>query len=555
MCGICGVHIFDPSRVPDLEQLIEGIKLEKGKNDIIVPPEINGRSLMDKNASASAFVYSLLILLQHRGYHSSGIASSDGTAINMHKKLGYVHNVFDHESLEALAGHISIGHNRYATTGLPLVQNVQPFSSGNYALAHNGNIVNQTEARKEIEFMRHMRHAFNLQSTTDSELILYMVLNYWDSNLGIAENIGSVLENFAVGSYSLSMLAHNNLVGVKDPRGYWPLHMARVGGMLVLASEQQAIEKLVGFSGFKGEVEVREVESGEIVLSEEEGEWLSYKGAITPKQSQRCALDYAYLMSPDEPKLQRFRYACGELLGKDFNCKKEGVDYVLGIPNSGMIPAKGFSYASGVDCKEGVIKVNPGYIGRQFMKEEFSEEKFVYDGAELEGRRIVIVDDSIIKANTLDTLLRRIREKGVEEAHIRIIFPPFITGCLLGIHANKDELIASKLNLHEIEYYFMARFFGVDYKRDDLVGKIKDAHFDIKGLVDESVKRNMNFLTEGQRGRVHESRFSLKYLTREQRDKAYAAIGINPRDICNACVLPNASGYTQEMKEYIIGRV
>ena len=442
---------------------------------------------------------------------------------------------------------------------------MQPFAE-RFAIGHNGNIVNERELRASISLWKYLRHAFELKSDTDSELILYAIENYWDDNLKFYENIGKVLKEFVIGSYSLAMIAENNLAGIRDPRGVWPLNIAQIGGMCILSSEEQAIRKLVELSGYKGGIDfIREVENGEIISAGDEGGWISHKGILQPMPSRRCCMDWSYLTSPDEPAVGEFRYACGKIHGKMFKSEGRKADYVTGIPQSGIIPAQGFADGSGIKYQQGAIAISPYYTGRQFLREYFAQEKFVYDEMRLKGSRVVVTEDTLIKANTMEAIIKRTRENGVEELHVRICFPPYITGCELGIHTNKDSLIARELDPEQVmpesnveklvEMYFLSRFFGVDYKREELIERVKKPDFSIREIVEESIKREMNFLGREKTGKIDELRFSLKYLTKEQIDEAYKAVGINPEGVCNGCISPNAKGYAEEMGKFVIGAV
>ena len=411
--------------------------------------------------NAAGLCYYALTSLQHRGQESAGISVSDGTRIKLHKGMGLVSDVFDQGHFEALSGSIAVGHVRYATAGGRTIENAQPFmnsfKNGSIALAHNGQLVNHTSMREILE-----DYGSTFSSSSDSEVILKLIVRKYIENgghLGTTDNSTSneaetqrrfieAVKQTALqikGSFALTIMTENLLIGVRDPNGIRPLCVGEIeGGSYILASESCAIDAVNGQF-------IRDVEPGEMVVINRDG-LRSIKYIREKKRT--CIFEYVYFARPDSVidniSVQEARYKMGEELAKE---SPVDADIVIGVPDSGLGAAMGYARASGVPYGMGIIKNK--YIGRTFIAPTQSEREnmvFVKLNAirsDLEGKRVIVIDDSIVRGTTSRRLVQILRRAGAREVHFRVSSPPVKFPCYLGIDTpSKNELISST---HELE--------------------------------------------------------------------------------------------------------
>lgn len=387
---------------------------------------------------------------QHRGQESSGIATADGQRIQVYTKTGLVSQVYSEDVLSHLWGHIAIGHNRYSTTGSSSPANAQPIlvdgPAGKLALAHNGNIVNATYLRGQLEDGRR-----SFATGTDSEVIAHLILS--STKKTWVERIRYAM-NRLQGAYSLVLLTGDTLFGVRDPMGVRPLCMGQLDGGWLLASETCALDHTGAHS-------VREVEPGEIVAITREG-MQSYR-AKRPEKMSLCIFEYIYFARPDsvihDKRVYSARQAMGARLARDYPVD---ADLVIGVPDSATAAGIGYAIESGIPFTEGLLKNR--YVGRTFIqpaqriRDMGVQLKFNPLPEILEGKRVVLVDDSIVRGTTTPRVVNLLRRAGVKEVHLRICAPPLRYPCFFGVDmATRRELIAANKTIPEI-----ARHIGAD---------------------------------------------------------------------------------------------
>ena len=396
-----------------------------------------------------------LFSLQHRGQESAGIASSDGAHIRMHREMGLVTQVFHEEILAGLTGHMAIGHTRYSTTGSSILRNVQPMlcecDLGEVALAHNGDLVNAGELRDELR-----SQGIELETTNDSEVIIKLIASSGECK--IEDAIAYAMKKIR-GAYSVVVMTKDKLIGFRDPWGIRPLSIGRMNGThLILASETCAFNTI-------GAEFVREVEPGEIVTIDENG--LSEGQAVPVCGHALCIFEYVYFARPDSrmygKTIHEARRRMGHELAREHPAP--GAHIVFPLPNTGTPAAIGLAEASRIPYAEAVIKNH--YIHRTFiqpdqrMRELGVRMKLTPLKETLAGRRVVMVDDSIVRGTTIGPTIKMIRDAGAVEVHVRIASPPIKHPCFYGIDtANQNELIASKLSVEEIREYIGADSLG-----------------------------------------------------------------------------------------------
>ena len=393
--------------------------------------------------------------LQHRGQESTGIVSFDGQRFHSHRAMGLVGDNFgDARVIEALPGNTAIGHNRYATTGNTVLRNVQPlyadFEFGGFAVAHNGNLTNATALRRAL-----VRRGCLFQSTTDSEVFVHLIAISLYST--VVDRLIDALKQ-VMGAYSLVALSDQALMGVRDPRGVRPLILGRIGsegtGGWVLASETCALD-IVG-ADF-----VRDIEPGEIVVINDQG-----VHSIRPfgKARERfCVFEYIYFARPDSVMEGLPVYAARKAIGAELS-RESGVpaDVVVPVPDSGVPAAMGYSSESGIPFELGIIRNH--YVGRTFIEPTDHirhlgvKLKHSANRAVLEGKRVILVDDSIVRGTTSRKIVEMVRAAGAREVHMRISSPPTTHSCFYGIDTpERDKLLAAS---HSVEQ--MAELIGVD---------------------------------------------------------------------------------------------
>jgi amidophosphoribosyltransferase len=394
---------------------------------------------------AAHLTYLGLYALQHRGQESAGIIASDGKRLRGHRAAGLVGDVFDEESLAKLSGHMAIGHVRYSTTGSNTLSNAQPllvkYNRGQLAVAHNGNLINAAELRAELEG----RGAI-FQGTSDSEVLVHLIAQT-SAHQDFLEGLTTSLYRVK-GAYSLLFLCENRMVAVKDPRGIRPLCIGKLGEATVVASESGALDIM-------GAQYLREVRNGEMLILDEDG--IRIENPFPPVDEHFCIFEYIYFSRPDSRAptgrtIYEIRHAFGERLAAE--CPVEA-DVVVPIPDSSNAAAIGFSKASGIPFDLGLIRSH--YIGRTFIEPSDGIRHF---GAKLkyspvqsvlEGKRVVLVDDSIVRGTTSRKIVEMVRKAGAREIHMRISAPPWKHPCYYGIDTpNEGELIANKMDEGEM---------------------------------------------------------------------------------------------------------
>jgi len=405
------------------------------------------------NAESSKLTYLGLYALQHRGQESAGIASSDGESIHVHKSMGHVQEIFTPEVIARLPGESAIGHTRYSTAGDTVLMNAQPVvidcNKGKLALAHNGNLTNAIELRRKLE---HRGSIF--QTTSDTEVIVHLVARSGARNLpgALAEALNQV-----EGAYSLVILTRDELYAIRDPRGFRPLVLGRFDGAWVSASETCAFDLIDAEY-------VREVEPGEMVRISRSGvESIRF---APEKPHQFCIFEHVYFSRPDSVIFGRpvnlSRERLGRLLAREHPVD---ADIVVPVPDSGVPAAIGYAAESNIPFRMGLIRNH--YVGRTFIEPEQAIRDF---GVRLklnpvrrmlEGKRVVLVDDSIVRGTTSRKIVRLVREAGAAEVHVRISCPPTISPCYYGVDTpRREELIAAENSVEGIRKFLAADSLG-----------------------------------------------------------------------------------------------
>ncbi|MBI4813616.1 MAG: amidophosphoribosyltransferase [Methanobacterium sp.] len=400
----------------------------------------------NKSHNISREIYYGLYALQHRGQESAGISVHNGEEMRTYRGMGLVCDVFNNGNIEGLDGNVGIGHVRYSTTGESQIQNSQPFISkfdmGNIAIAHNGDIINSMELKRDLE-----KEGIKFQSSTDSEVICHLLTREYSKNQDMVESIKKVSKKL-IGSYSLVLLVNDDLMVVRDPIGIKPLSLGQKEGINMVASETVAFDVV-------GAEYVRDVEPGEILLINDEVHSFKIpKNPGTPRA--HCMFEYVYFARPDSILDGRIVYNVRKNIGKSlFKEHPVDADVVMPVPDSAITAAIGYSRASGIPYGEGLIKNR--YIGRTFImptqeeRETSVKLKMNPIRSELEGKSIVLVDDSIVRGTTSKALVNVLREAGVKEIHLRVGSPPITSPCYYGIAmATHKELIASDKTIEKI---------------------------------------------------------------------------------------------------------
>src|SRR5580765_8065643 len=385
---------------------------------------------------AATLAYLSLYALQHRGQESAGIVASNGEALISHRGMGHVAEIFDQEILSRLKGDLAIGHNRYSTHGSTVLKNCQPFvvewARGALAIAHNGNLVNADELRTKLEARGSI-----FQSTVDSEVIVHLIAGSTEPTLvgRITGALGQVR-----GAYSLVFLTEDSVIATRDPYGFRPLVIGRVGETVVVASETCALDLVDA-------VYEREIEPGEIVVISDRG--VESVRPFPPAARHNCVFEYIYFARPDSRVFGRNVYEVRKDLGRQLAREAPAdADIVIPVPDSGVPAAIGYAEEAGLPFEMGLIRNH--YVGRTFIEPQNSIRHF---GVKvklnalrevLDGKRVVVVDDSIVRGTTSKKLVAMLRQAGAREVHMRISSPPTTNPCYYGIDTpTKEELIAS----------------------------------------------------------------------------------------------------------------
>ena len=400
---------------------------------------------------ASTIYYGLLAL-QHRGQESCGIAVSDTSGpkgkVLSSKDMGLVNEAFTPEILEKLKGDIGVGHVRYSTAGSSTRENAQPlvlnYVKGTLALAHNGNLINAPELRKELEYTGAI-----FQTTIDSEVIAYFIARERLNSKTVEEAVGRAMKKIK-GAYSLIIMSPRKLIGARDPFGFRPLCIGKRDNSYVLASETCALDTI-------GATFVRDVEPGEIVtISPEKGIESDKSMCIPKEQHARCVFEYIYFARPDSfvdgMSVYNSRILAGRYLAID---SPVDADLVVGVPESGNCAALGYAMESGIPYGQAFVKNS--YVGRTFIKpgqknrESSVQVKLNALRDAVEGRRVIMIDDSIVRGTTSDRIVRMLREAGAKEVHMWVSSPPFLWPCYFGTDIPaRDQLIAYNRSVDEI---------------------------------------------------------------------------------------------------------
>lgn len=398
---------------------------------------------------ASNLTYLGLYALQHRGQESAGIASADGTNLRHSKAMGYVNEAFDQASLATLPGHLAIGHVRYSTAGESKLANAQPIvidcAHGQLALGHNGNIVNASEVREAL-----VKRGAIFQTSTDSEVVVHLFARSLESTVegAIIDAISQVR-----GAFSFVMMTPDKVFGVRDPNGFRPLALGRLGEAWVLASETCAMDLI-------GATYVRDVEPGELVVLSAQG--LKSIKPFAPAQQSQCIFEHVYFARPDSyvfgESVNEVRTNLGRRLARESGV---AADVVVPVPDSGVCAAIGYAEESGIPMRMGLIRNH--YVGRTFIEPQQSIRHFgvrvklnpvksIFD-----GKRVILIDDSIVRGTTSRKLVKMVRNAGAREVHMRISCPPTVSPCFYGVDTpRRSELIAATHTLEEIRKYLNA---------------------------------------------------------------------------------------------------
>jgi amidophosphoribosyltransferase len=406
---------------------------------------------VSRHPEAAKLTYLGLYALQHRGQESSGIVSSDGSTLYAEIGMGLVADVFNERRLARLPGEMAIGHNRYSTAGSSLLRNAQPmvisYAGGSLALAHNGNLVNADKIRKELE-----QEGAIFRSSTDTEVILHLIAR--SSETRLADQVVDALRKVR-GAYSLLLMTEKEMIGVRDSFGFRPLVLGRLEDeTYILSSETCALDLI--------EAEyVREIAPGEMVVIRD-GE-VEFFRPFPPTRQAFCIFEYIYFARPDSIVFEKNVYPIRKALGKQL--AREAyveADVVIPVPDSGVPAALGFAEEARIPFEMGLIRNH--YVGRTFIEPQQAIRDF---GAKiklnpvkhfLQGKRVVVVDDSIVRGTTGQKIVTMLKHAGAKEVHVRISSPPSISPCFYGIDTpSKRELIAANQSVEEIR-----NFLGAD---------------------------------------------------------------------------------------------
>jgi amidophosphoribosyltransferase len=402
------------------------------------------------HSEAANLTYLGLYALQHRGQEACGIATSDGGPLQVHKAVGHVADSFDETTINRLAGMSAIGHVRYSTAGESGIKNAQPIvidcAHGEIAIAHNGNLVNAQELREML-----VREGSIFQTTSDTEVLLHLYARSKAAN-PVDALVESVTQ--AQGAFSLVLLTRDHLIAVRDPHGFRPLTLGRLGDSYIVCSETCALDLI--------DAEwVRDIEPGEVLIVGPEGE-RSIR-PFPPAKQAHCIFEHVYFARPDSmvfgQSVNEVRTELGRRLARE-----QGVpaDVVVPVPDSGVCAATGYAEAAGLPMHMGLIRNH--YVGRTFIEPHQSIRHFGVRvklnpvRSILKGRRVVLVDDSIVRGTTSRKIVKMVRNAGASEVHLRISCPPTISPCFYGVDTPKRaELIAATHSLEEIR-----KFIGAD---------------------------------------------------------------------------------------------
>ncbi|MCB1215101.1 MAG: amidophosphoribosyltransferase [Deltaproteobacteria bacterium] len=399
---------------------------------------------------ASRIAYLGLYALQHRGQEAAGIVSSDGGKLRTHRRMGLVGDIFNQKVLDNLKGSAAIGHVRYSTSGASAAKNIQPlvfdYAHGAISVSHNGNLVNAKKLRAEFE-----AHGSIFQSTTDTEILVHLLASAKESTF--EERVVEALKKVE-GAYSLVFLTETKMLAARDPLGFRPLLLGDLNGSPIVVSESCALD-LVEASF------VREIEPGEIVVFSKEGT-KSFKPFDQAKKKAFCIFEHVYFARPDSHifgrEVYETRKGFGRALAQEHPVE---ADMVVPIPDSGVPAALGYSEASGIPFQMGLIRNH--YVGRTFIEptdqiRHFGVKVKLNPAKELvKGKRLILVDDSIVRGTTSRKIVDMLREAGAKEIHFRVSSPPTTWPCFFGIDTpDRKQLIAAQQTLEEMRQFITA---------------------------------------------------------------------------------------------------
>ena len=417
------------------------------------------------HTEAAKLTYLGLYALQHRGQESAGIASADGERVRVTRQMGYVNEIFDEGTLANLGGHISIGHTRYSTAGESKLSNAQPILidcvHGQVGICHNGNIVNANEIRDRL-----VRAGSIFQTNSDTEVVLHL---YARSQAGSVED--AVVESVTQlsGAFSLALITRDSLIAVRDPHGFRPLALGRLNDAWVVTSETCALDLI-------GATYVREVEPGEVLIVNSGG--LRSIRPFPKSKLAHCVFEHVYFARPDSEvfgeSVNEVRTNLGRVLARETGV---AADVVVPIPDSGVCAAIGYSEESKIPMRFGLIRNH--YVGRTFIEPAQAIRHFGVKvklnpvKSILEGKRVVLVDDSIVRGTTSRKIVKMVRAAGAAEVHLRISCPPTVSPCFYGVDTpRRRELIAATHSLEEIRKYVAADTLGY-LSLEGLLGSVK----------------------------------------------------------------------------------
>lgn len=425
------------------ESVVDNSELERAK--LHEECGVFGIYSYDREIAVSPCVYHGLVALQHRGQESCGIAVSDRGKFSHYKDMGLVSEVFNKQKLDELVGQIAIGHVRYSTAGGSVAENCQPlvmrYVKGTLGFAHNGNLTNAYELRKELE-----ERGAIFQTTIDSEVIAYLVARERPHTHKVELAVRQAMKQLH-GAYSLLVMSPRKLIAARDPKGFRPLCMGHIGNDIVFASETCALDAV-------GAKFMRDVDPGEIITCDEDG--IHSDRSLCKSDIAHCVFEYIYFARTDSVidgvSVYESRRQAGRQLAKQ---KPVKADIVIGVPESGIDAAIGYAEESGIPYAKGIVKNS--YIGRTFIKPDQSQRtnavRLKLNALEsiVKGRRVVMLDDSIVRGTTMHRIVNMLREAGASEVHVRISSPAFRNPCFYGVDIpSKDDLIANQHTVDEI---------------------------------------------------------------------------------------------------------
>ena len=402
---------------------------------------------------AARLTYLGLYALQHRGQESCGIVSSDKAELRSERAMGLVSDAFDQARLDRLPGSLAIGHVRYSTAGEVSIREAQPFlvacQHGQVAICHNGNLPFATEERKRLE-----REGAIFNSTSDTEVVLHGIAR--SRAASVSQAIPEVLRE-TEGAFSMLFLTPDALIAIRDPRGFRPLALGRLGDAWVIASETCAFDLIDARY-------VRDVEPGEMIVIDAQG--MRSSSPLPPRTHSHCIFEHVYFSRPDSiiygHSVNESRHKMGKRLAIEHPAD---ADLVVPVPDSGVAAAVGYAAQSGINFRFGLVRNH--YVGRTFIEPKQSIRSFgvriklnpVRDL--IEGRRVVLIDDSIVRGTTSKKIVRMVREAGAREVHLRISCPPTVSPCFYGVDTpNKKDLIAAQMSVEDIRQFIEADSLG-----------------------------------------------------------------------------------------------